>query len=125
MKTFRIPILIVAALGLVTLFLPNGEGASMFSVFLEFDRFRLALMLAAFALPLVAVMAALRAATPQSWHGIMALSGFALATVKAQIWLVVQHFGDVYMPMKLQTAAIIAGVILSIFAVAKEDRPTS
>ena len=126
MKKLGIPILICAALGLVTLFLPNGDGPSMFTVFLEFDPFRLFLMIAAFALPIAAAILALRATTSKSWFGMAALGGFAIATVKAQVWLILSKFGDTYLPMKLQAGAIIGGAILSILAVAKEDRePTS
>ena len=126
MKKLSFPILVCAALGLVTLFLPNGDGPSMFTVFREFDSFRLFLMIAAFALPIAAAILALRATTPKSWYGMAALGGFAIATVKAQVWLIVSNFGDTFLPMKLQAAAIIGGAIVSILAVAKEDRdPTS
>jgi hypothetical protein len=119
MKKLAVPIFVFSVLGLVSLFLPNERG-SMFSVFLEFDRFRLFLMLAAFGLP--AIMSVLVIAKPaKSWHAMVALAGFAVATVKAEAWSMAGHLGSSPLSFKLQFAAILGGVICTILAVAKQE----
>ncbi|MBA3461304.1 MAG: hypothetical protein H0T46_15180 [Deltaproteobacteria bacterium] len=119
MKKFALPIIAFSVLGLVSLFIPMGNG-SMFKVFLEFDRFRLVLILAAFLVPIVACVLALRATRPESWHGIAALAGFAVVTVKQQLWDLVSNITKLPGAMLLMTLAILGGVLCSLIAVATE-----
>lgn len=122
MKKFAIFIFAFALLGMISLFIPMQTG-SMFSIFLEFDRFRLVLMLAAFAVPMIACGAALKAPRPQQWHGIAALGGFAIATVKSEVWNLVRQLGGSPLPFKLLAVAILGGTVCSLIAVATEERP--
>lgn len=124
MKKLAFPILAFSILGLIDLFIPS-PGGSMFSVFLEHDVFRLVLMFVAFGLPAVASLIALRkpAKLPE-WLGMAALGGFAIATVKSQIWLMIQNLSDLTLAMQLLVVAILGGVVSSILAVAQDnDRP--
>ena len=121
MKKLAFPIIAFSALGLVALFVPITNG-SMFSVFLEFDKFRLILMLAAFAVPIGASILALRATRAESWHGIAALAGFAIATVKSEVWTLVSNITHLPLAMLLLTLAILGGVLFSLIAVATEPK---
>lgn len=121
MKKFALPIIAFSVLGLVSLFIPMS-GHSMFSVFLEFDRFRLVVMLAAFVVPIAAAVLALRATRPESWHGIAALAGFAVATVKQELWSMVSNITKLPGAMLLMTLAILGGVLCSLIAVASEPK---
>src|SRR4051812_25306277 len=93
MRKLGLPIIACSLVGLISLFIPMS-GHSMFSVFSEFDKFRLILMLAAFALPPVMAVAAMRATRPEAWHGYVALGGFALATVKSEVWVMISHIAQ-------------------------------
>ena len=109
-------------LGLVSLFIPTEIG-SMFSRLLEFDKFHLVLMLAAFGVPATMAVLAMRAVKVESWHGIGALAGFAVATVKAQLWTLVSNITQLPTAMLLLTIAILGGVLCSLIAVASEPKP--
>jgi hypothetical protein len=122
MKKFAFPIIAFSALGLVSLFLPITNG-SMFKVFLEFDKFRLILMIAAFAVPLVVSVMALRATRVESWHGIAALGGVAIATVKSEVWSLISNITKLALAMQLLTVAILGGVLCALIAVATEPKP--
>ncbi|MBL0217233.1 MAG: hypothetical protein IPQ07_25570 [Myxococcales bacterium] len=121
MKKLAFPIIAFSVLGLVSLFVPITNG-SMFKVFLEFDKFRLLLMVAAFAVPAAAAVMALRATRPESWHGIAALAGFAVATVKAELWSLVSNITNLPLAMLLLTVAILGGVLCSLIGVASEPK---
>lgn len=121
MKKLAFPIIAFSVLGLISLFVPITNG-SMFKVFLEFDKFRLLLMVAAFAVPAAAAVMALRATRPESWHGIAALAGFAVATVKAELWSLVSNITNLPLAMLLLTVAILGGVLCSLIGVASEPK---
>jgi hypothetical protein len=121
MKKLAFPIIAFSVLGLVSLFVPIPNG-SMFQVFLEFDKFRLVLMLAAFLVPAAAAVMALRAVRTESWHGIAALAGFAVATVKSELWTLVSNITKLPLAMLLLTIAILGGVLCSLIAVASEPK---
>ena len=122
MKKLALPIIVFSVLGLVSLFIPMENG-SMFGVFLEFDKFRLVLMLAAFCVPAAMAVMAMRAVKVQSWHGIAALAGFAVATVKMELWSLVSNITKLPTAMLLLTIAILGGVLCSLIAVATEPKP--
>lgn len=122
MKKLALPIIVFSVLGLVSLFIPMENG-SMFGVFLEFDKFRLVLMLAAFGVPAAMAVMAMRAVKVQSWHGIAALAGFAVATVKMELWSLVSNITKLPTAMLLLTIAILGGVLCSLIAVATEPKP--
>ncbi|CAN5920544.1 hypothetical protein BH11MYX3_BH11MYX3_21040 [soil metagenome] len=122
MKKLAFPIIAFSVLGLISLFVPMTPG-SMFQVFLEFDKFRLVLMIAAFVVPVVASVLALRAVRTESWHGIAALAGFAVATVKMELWSLVSNIGKLPGAMLVLTVAILGGVLCSLIAVASEPKP--
>ncbi len=121
MKKLAFPIIAFSILGLISLFVPIPNG-SMFQVFLEFDKFRLVLMLAAFIIPAAAAVLALRAVRTESWHGIAALAGFAVATVKSELWTLVSNITHLPLAMLLLTVAILGGVLSSLIAVASEPK---
>jgi hypothetical protein len=121
-KKFALPIIAFSVLGLVSLFIPMS-GHSMFKVWLEFDRFRLVLILAAFVIPIAGSVLAMRATRPESWHGIAALAGFAVATVKLELWSLVSNITKLPGAMLLMTLAILGGVLCSLIAVASEPKP--
>lgn len=122
MKKLALPIIVFSVLGLVSLFIPMENG-SMFGVFLEFDKFRLVLMLAAFGVPAAMAVMAMRAVKVQSWHGIAALAGFAVATVKMELWSLVSNITKLPTAMLVLTIAILGGVLCSLIAVATEPKP--
>ncbi len=121
MKKLALPIIAFSVLGLVSLFIPIENG-SMFSVFLEFDKFRLLLMLAAFIVPAVMAVMAMRATRVESWRGIVALAGFAVATVKSELWTMVSNITKLPTGMLVMTIAILGGVLCSLIAVATEPK---
>ena len=123
MKKLALPIIAFSVLGLASLFIPMG-GNSMFSVFLEFDKFRLILMVAAFAAPIVAAVMAMRATRPESWHGYLALAGYAVAFVKTELWSLISNITKLPTAMLLMTLAILGGVLCTLVAVATEERPS-
>ena len=121
MKRLALPILVFALLGIASLFVPGPHG-SLFQLYAEFDTVRLTLLVLSFAMAAIAARLALRKV--RSWHGYLALGGFALAMVKARVWDVLKHFGDAGTPLKLQAIAIVGGVIFTLLATAVgEDRP--
>lgn len=122
MKKLAFPIIAFSVLGLVSLFIPIENG-SMFSVFLEFDKFRLVLMLAAFIVPAAMAVMAMRAVRVESWRGIAALAGFAVATVKSEVWTLVSNITKLPTGMLVMTIAILGGVLCSLIAVATEPKP--
>ena len=122
MKKLALPIIVFSVLGLVSLFIPMENG-SMFGVFLEFDKFRLVLMLAAFCVPAAMAVMAMRAVKAESWHGIAALAGFAVATVKMELWSLVSNITKLPTAMLVLTIAILGGVLCSLIAVATEPKP--
>ena len=124
MKKFALPIIAFSVLGIASLFIPIN-GRSMFTVFLEFDRFRLILMAAAFVAPIAAAVMAMRATRPESWHGYMALAGYAIAFVKSELWSLISNITKLPTAMLLMTLAILGGVLCTLVAVATEERPTS
>lgn len=121
MRKLGLPIIAFSLLGLISLFVPMS-GHSMFSVFSEFDKFRLVLMLAAFAVPPVMAVAAMRATRTEPWHGYVALLGFALATVKSEVWVMISHITQAPAAMVMLTVAICGGVLCTLLAVATEPR---
>ena len=121
MKKLALPIIAFSVLGLVSLFIPMS-GHSMFKVWLEFDRFRLVLIAAAFVVPIVASVLALRATRPESTHGIAALAGFAVATVKLELWSLISNITKLPGAMLVLTLAILGGVLCSLIAVATEPK---
>jgi hypothetical protein len=121
-KNLKVLILVFGILGLVSMFLPMGGGMpSMFSLFMEFDKFQLILMLAAFGVPTAVAAMGLAKPPAQAWHGIAALAGFALGAVKTRIWESAPHIMDVPMSMKLMLVAVVGGVIVSIMGVVKPE----
>ncbi|MDB4963756.1 MAG: hypothetical protein JWP01_3755 [Myxococcales bacterium] len=122
MKNLKVVILICGILGLVSMFLPMGSGMpSMFSIFMEFDKFQLILMLAAFGVPTAVAAMGLAKPPAQAWHGIAALAGFALAAVKTRIWSSIGHIMDAPMSGKLMLIATIVGLVVAIMAVVKPE----
>lgn len=122
MRRFALPIIAFSLLGLVSLFIPIENG-SMFRVFLEFDKFRLLLMVGAFTVPAAMAVLAMRAVKPESFHGIAALAGFAVATVKSELWTLVSNITKLPAAMLIMTIAILGGVLCSLIAVATEPKP--
>lgn len=119
MKKFALPIIAFCVLGLVSLFIPTDIG-SMFSNMLALDK---ALFLAAFTVPAVMAVLAMRAVRVESWHGTAALAGFAVATVKSELWTLVSNITKLPAPMLIMSIAILGGVLCSLIAVATEPRP--
>lgn len=113
MKRLALPILVFAVLGIASLFVPGPHG-SLFSLYAEFDTPRLSLLLCAFAAAAIAGSLALRGA--RTWHGYVALGGFALAVVKARVWTILGHFSEATMPTKLHAIAIVGGAIFTLLA---------
>ena len=124
MKKFALPIIAFSVLGLASLFIPMN-GHSMFNVFLEFDKFRLILMAAAFIAPAAAAVMAMRATRAESWHGYMALAGYAVAFVKSELWSLISNITKLPTAMLVMTLAVLGGVLVTLIAVATEDRPAS
>ena len=124
MKKLALPIIAFSILGIASLFVPMN-GHSMFEVFLEFDKFRLILMVAAFAAPLAAAVMAMRATRADSWHGYMALAGYAVAFVKSELWSLLSNITKLPTAMLLLTLACLGGTLCSLNAVATEERPAS
>jgi hypothetical protein len=123
MKRLALPILVFALLGIASLFVPGPHG-SLFQLYAEFDTVRLTLQILSFAMVAVASGLALRKV--RSWHGYLALGGFALAFVKARVWTVLGHFSDANLPLKLHAIAIVGGVIFTLLAtVVGEPRETA
>jgi MFS-type transporter involved in bile tolerance (Atg22 family) len=120
-KKLALPIIVFSVLGMVSLFIPMA-GHSMFSTFLEFDRFRLALMIAAFVAPIVGSVLALRAVKTESWHGILALAGFAVAFVKSELWSLISNITKLPGAMLMLTLAVLGGALCSMIAYATEPR---
>ena len=102
-----------ALLGIASLFVPGTHG-SLFALYAEFDTPRLTLLLLAFAMAAIAAGLALRSV--RTWHGYLALGGFALAFVKARTWTVLGTFSDASVPLKLHAIAIVGGVIFTLLA---------
>ena len=122
MKNLKVVILVFGIMGLVSLFLPMGSGVpSFFSMGMEFDKFQVILMLAAFGVPTAVAAMGLAKPPAQAWHGIAALAGFALAAVKMRIWSTLPHIMDLPLSMKLMAIAGLGGVIVSIMAVVKPE----
>jgi hypothetical protein len=120
-KKLALPIIAFSVLGLASLFVPMA-GHSMFSRFLEFDRFRLVLMLAAFVVPLAAAVLSLRAVRPESWHGIAALAGFAVAFVKSELWTLISNITQLPGAALMLVIATLGGALCSMIAYATEPR---
>ena len=122
MKNVKVLILVFGIIGLVSLFLPNGPMPSMFSMFMEFDKFQLILMLAAFGIPTAVAAMGLAKPPAQAWHGIAALLGFGLAAVKTRIWETLPHVMDMPgMALKLMIVAVVGGVVTSVIGVVKPE----
>jgi hypothetical protein len=118
MRKLAVPIFAFSILGLVSLFLPTGHG-SMAARFAEFDQFRLVLMLAAFVAPaVVAVLSLKRPVT--TWMPYVALGGYAVATVKSEVWSLASKLPSSPLPFTLLFVAIVSGVVVTILAVAKQ-----
>jgi hypothetical protein len=120
MKKLAFPILVFAIAGLASLFIPDA-GRSMVSVFLEFDQFRLFLMIAAFTVPAVMCVLALTQPVVKSWQPMAALAGFAIATVKSEVWSMASHLPSLPLAHKIMFVAIVGGAVCSILAVAKTE----
>ncbi len=122
MKNLKVLILVFGVIGLISMFLPVGEGApSMFSLFMAVDKFQLILMLAAFGVPTAVAAAGLAKPPAQAWHGIAAAAGFALGAVKTRIWETAPHIMDVPLSLKLMIIAVVGGLIVSILAIVKPE----
>ena len=122
MKNLKVVILVFGIMGLVSMFLPMGGGMpSMFSLFMEFDKFQLILMLASFGVPTAVAAMGLAKPPAQSWHGIAAFLGFALAAVKTRIWSSIGHIMDAPISGKLMLIAVVGGVITSLLAIVKPE----
>lgn len=113
MKRLALPILVFALLGIASMFVPGPHG-SLFRLYAEFDTPRLTLLLLSFLAAGVAAGLAMRSV--RTWHGYLALGGFALAMVKARVWTVLQHFSNAQTPLKLHAIAIVGGVIFTLLA---------
>lgn len=113
MKRLASPILVFSVLGIASMFIPGPNG-SLFRLYAQFDTPRLTLLLLAFAGAGFAAGLAIRQV--RSWHGYVALGGFALAFVKARVWTVLHQFGDAGLPLKLHAIAIVGGVIFTLLA---------
>lgn len=123
MKKLALPIIAFSVLGIASLFIPMN-GRSMFDVFLEFDKFRLVLMAAGFGAPIVAAVMAMRATRPESWHGYMALAGYAVVFVKSELWSLISNITKLPGAMLLLTLATLGGILCSLIGVATEERPS-
>lgn len=122
MKNLKVVILIFGILGLVSMFLPMASGMpSFFSMAMEFDKFQLILMLAAFGVPTAVAAMGLAKPPAQAWHGIAALAGFGLAAVKMRVWSSIPHIMDLPLSMKLMVVASVGGVIVALMAVIKPE----
>jgi hypothetical protein len=119
MRKLAVPIFVFSIAGLVSLFLPAERG-SMFSVWLEFDQFRLVLMLLAFAAPAVVAVLSLTRRI-ESWMPYVALGGFAVATVKSEVWSLVSKLGGSPLSFKILFVSIVCGVIVTVIAFAKQE----
>ncbi|MDX2088002.1 MAG: hypothetical protein SFX73_09135 [Kofleriaceae bacterium] len=119
MRKLAVPIFVFSILGLVAMFLPMERG-SMAARFAEFDQFRLVLMLAGFIAPaVVAVLSLKRPVT--SWMPYVALGGYAVATVKSEVWSLATKLPSSPLPFTLLFIAIVSGVVVSIIAFAKQE----
>jgi hypothetical protein len=118
-KKLALPILAFSLGGLVSLFLPAEKG-SMASVWMEHDPMHFVLMLAAFGVP--AVMSAMALVRPvQTWQCYLALAGYAIATMKTEVWSLAGKLGSAPPSFLLLFVAIIGGAIFSILAFAKQE----
>jgi hypothetical protein len=118
MKKLALPILVFALLGIASLFIPGAHG-SLFQLYAEFDTPRLTLLLIAFAMAGIASALALRKV--RTWHGYVALGGFALAFVKARVWTALQDIDGLRPMPKLHAIAIVGGVFFALLATAVGD----
>ena len=119
MRKLAVPIFVFSILGLVSLFLPMDKG-SMASTWLEFDQFRLVLMLLSFVAPAVVAVLALKRPVV-SWMPYVALGGYAIATVKCEVWSLAGKLGESPLPIKMLFIAIVSGVVVTIVGVAKQE----
>ena len=79
-------------------------------------------MVAAFAAPIAAAVMAMRAPRAESWHGYMALAGYAVAFVKSELWSLISNITKLPTAMLVMTLAVLGGVLCTLIAVATEDR---
>lgn len=119
MKKLALPILAFSLAGLVSLFLPADPG-SMATVWMEHDPMHLALMVFAFGAPAVmAVMAFVRPV--QTWQCYVVLAGYAVATMKSEVWSLAGKLGGAPPSFLLLFVAIVGGAIFAILAFAKQE----
>lgn len=119
MKKLAVPIFVFSIAGLVALFLPMERG-SMASRFIEFDQFQLVLMVLAFLAPAVVAVLSLRRPVA-SWMPYVALGGYAVATVKSEVWSLASKLPSSPLPFTVLFVAIVSGVVVTILAVAKQE----
>jgi hypothetical protein len=114
-KQLKLGILICGALGLV------GMALSGLGMMLQTDRVNTAIMLIAFAIPVV--MGAIPIVRPplQSWQAGVALACFVLTAVKLRLWSAIHELGHMQVGGKLVMAATILGVIVTITAMLKPE----
>ena len=111
----KIGISLFGALGVVGLFMSD--------IGLDFTTHMVdtIILLAAFAIPIFLGLIGLAKPPFQMWQSGMALACFALVVVKYRIWQIIAGFLKLQIGDKLVVVAAIAGVIVSIIALAKPE----
>jgi hypothetical protein len=118
-KTAKILIILFAAIGIVSLFLPIMEGfPSLFGA----DKGQFGIMAVAFGIPLIAGVMAAAKPPAQSWQAIAAIAGFGLAAFKTKVWEMLPHIMDIPLAMKLMVIAPVGGLVVAILGVVKPEQ---
>ncbi|MGN6103938.1 MAG: hypothetical protein ACTHU0_02430 [Kofleriaceae bacterium] len=122
MRNLKVVVLVFGIVGLISMFLPLGDGMpSMFKLFMEFDKVQLLLMLAAFGIPTAVGAIGLAKPPFKQVHAGLAVAGFGLASFKMEIWKAISHIGAAPLSAKLMLIAAAGGLIVSILALVKPE----
>ena len=120
MKYAKFFIAAFAALGLAALFVPRDAQPSVFDYWLP-KLVHLVVIIAMFALPLLAALLSVIKPPFTRWHAVAALAGFVLAIVKTRVWDVGIDVVDQTLAMQLLIAAATVGTLVSLFGLAKPE----
>ena len=124
MKGLKFAVAGAAAAGLLTMFIPIGEGPikmSMFGVLSLMAAWKAYLIVGGFGVALVVAILGITKPPFKAPLAGAALGGFAAASFAGEIWNTLPHIGDAPGILKLFPIALVVGLIVSGLALAKPE----
>ncbi len=79
------------------------------------------IFLAAYGLPTLMGLMAIRKPPAEAWHGAMALSGFGVAAVRGRLWETLPKIGDQSGKGKAALILLVVGLVASLLAMTKPE----